>query len=181
MTGKFIFPLILTGSITGVLVSNKTFDPPQFRGDVNALTAGNSVYVIADTPKVKNPATDNIIFEVSPGCSDSTEGWRSFLAAHVNRDTPADNGAPKGTYTVVTRFIIDKQGHISDVKPLSNHGFGMEEEVVRTLRKSAPSPWTPATQNGHKVFCSYTMKFTFVVTKDDKKKNKKKRARNNQP
>ena len=62
---------------------------------------------------------------------------------------PVDNGAPEGTYTVYVQFVVDKEGNISDVKALTNHGYGMEEEAVRVIKKG-PN-WTPAIQNGRPV------------------------------
>ena len=51
-----------------------------------------------------------------------------------------------GTYTTIVIFIVDKEGNISDVKALTAHGFGMEEEVIRVI-KNGPK-WIPAIQNG---------------------------------
>ncbi|HRF18123.1 MAG TPA: hypothetical protein PK977_08135, partial [Chitinophagaceae bacterium] len=56
--------------------------------------------------------------------------WRRYLERNLDGSTPTKNGAPEGTYTVVVQFIVDKEGNISDVKALTNHGYGMEAEVV---------------------------------------------------
>ena len=36
----------------------------------------------------------------------------------------------KGTYTVVVKFITTKDAVVSDVTPVTNYGYGMEEEVM---------------------------------------------------
>ena len=40
-----------------------------------------------------------------------------------------------GTYTVVVQFVVDKEGNVSDVKALTSHGYGMEDEAVRVIKK----------------------------------------------
>jgi hypothetical protein len=76
-------------------------------------------------------------------------GWRKFLELNLRSDIPVNKGAPAGIYTVWIQFVVDKHGVISDIKPLTSWGFGMEEEVVRVIRK-APN-WEPAIQNGKPV------------------------------
>jgi hypothetical protein len=53
------------------------------------------------------------------------------------------NRAKRGKYTVIVQFILDKEGQVSDVKPMTSHGFGMEEEAVRAIKKGPK--WLPAT------------------------------------
>ena len=55
-----------------------------------------------------------------------------------------------------------KTGAISDVKGLSNKGYGMEEEAVKVIKKG-PS-WEPAVQNGRKVKAYRKQPITFIVT-----------------
>ncbi|HET9429556.1 MAG TPA: energy transducer TonB, partial [Chitinophagaceae bacterium] len=64
--------------------------------------------------------------------------------------------------TVWVQFIVDKEGAISDVKALSNHGYGMEEEAVKVIRKGPA--WIPAIQNGRAVKAYRKQPITFVVT-----------------
>jgi len=87
--------------------------------------------------------------------------WRRFLERNLNAQVPSDAGAPTGSYTVVVKFIVDKSGAISDVKALSNHGFGMEEEAVRAIKRGPK--WTPAIQNGRNVNAYRQQPITFVV------------------
>ena len=55
----------------------------------------------------------------------------------------------KGKYIVRVAYIIDKDGSITDVKCLDDPGYGMGQEVVRTIRKGPA--WTPALQGGRQV------------------------------
>jgi protein TonB len=56
---------------------------------------------------------------------------------------------------------VDKGGNISDVKGLTKHGYGMEEEAIRVIKRGPK--WTPAIQNGRNVNAYRKQPVTFVV------------------
>ncbi len=87
--------------------------------------------------------------------------WRKFLERNLNPNTPVDNGAPEGTYTVWVQFVVDREGAISDVKALTSHGYGMEQEAVKVISKGPK--WEAAVQNGRKVKAYRKQPITFVV------------------
>ena len=87
--------------------------------------------------------------------------WRQFLEDKLGLFNPADEGAPSGTYKVYVQFIVDKEGKISDVRALTNHGYKMEERVVDALI-NAPL-WVPASINGRKVKAYRKQPITFRV------------------
>jgi protein TonB len=62
----------------------------------------------------------------------------------------------------MVQFVVDKEGNISDVKALTNHGYGMEQEAVRAIQKGPK--WTPAVQNGRQVKAYRRQPITFQVT-----------------
>jgi len=88
--------------------------------------------------------------------------WRKFLERNLNASAPVDNGAPPGSYTVQVQFIVDKEGNVSEVRALTNHGYGMEEEAVRVIKRGPK--WTPAIQNGRQVKAYRKQPITFVVS-----------------
>jgi protein TonB len=88
--------------------------------------------------------------------------WRQYLERNCNGQVASDNGAAEGTYTTIVQFVVDKEGNISDVRPLSSHGFGMEEEAMRVIKKGPK--WSPAVQNGRQVKAYRKQPITFVVT-----------------
>lgn len=88
--------------------------------------------------------------------------WSKFLQRNLNADVAVNAGAPPGTYQVVVQFIVDKEGNVSDVKALSNHGYGMEGEAMRAIKK-APK-WNPAVQNGRQVKAYRKQPITFIVS-----------------
>lgn len=87
--------------------------------------------------------------------------WEKFLLRNLNADLPRDNGAAPGRYSIKIQFVVDKEGNVSDIKPLTNEGYGMEEEAIRVLRKA--DKWEPAIQNGFKVRAYHTQVITFVI------------------
>ena len=69
--------------------------------------------------------------------------------------------------------MVDKEGNIKAVIPITHHGFGMEEEVIRVMKLSPK--WTPARQNG-KIVNAYKMQaVTFLMRENElsKVQNKK--------
>ncbi len=119
-----------------------------------------------DTTNLDN---DNLrIFEkvekeaVYPG---GLAGWRKYLEKNLKATTPIDNGAPVGLYTVIVRFIVNKEGNITDIEPMTKLGYGMEEEVVRIIEKSGA--WSPAMMKGKPVKAYRKQPVTFVVMTDE--------------
>jgi periplasmic protein TonB len=90
--------------------------------------------------------------------------WRKYLERNLNPNAPVDAGAPEGQYTVWIQFIVDKEGVISDVKALTKHGYGMENEAMKVINKGPK--WTPALQNGRNVKAYRKQPITFVVSSD---------------
>lgn len=113
----------------------------------------------------KKEEDENKVFEkveVEASFPGGERAWRTFLERNLDANTPVDNGAPEGSYTVIVQFIVDKEGNISEVKPMSSHGFGMEDEAVKIIRKGPK--WVPAVQNGRKVKAYRKQPITFVVS-----------------
>lgn len=108
---------------------------------------------------------DNTIFtkvEIEAGFPGGAGAWQKFLERNLNGQTPSDNGAPEGSYRVMVQFVVDKEGNVSDVKPLSSYGYGMEDEAVKAIKKGPK--WIPAEQNGRKVKAYRTQPIVFQVT-----------------
>jgi protein TonB len=87
--------------------------------------------------------------------------WEKFLYKNLNANVPVDNGAPAGTYKVIVQFIVDVDGNVSDIKALTNHGYGMEQEAIRVLKKA--TKWEPAFQNSTHVKAYRSQPITFQI------------------
>ncbi len=107
----------------------------------------------------ENKIFDKVEIEASFPGGDAK--WRRYLEQNANGQVATDNGAPEGTYTTVVQFVVDKEGNISDVRALTNHGYGMEQEAIRVIKKGPK--WTPAVQNGRQVKAFRKQPITFQV------------------
>lgn len=110
---------------------------------------------------------ENQIFEkveIEASFKGGESAWKKYLERNLNPNAPVDNGAPEGTYTVYVQFVVSKDGSISDVKPLTTHGYGMEQEAVRVIKKGPA--WVPAVQNGRSVNAYRKQPITFQVTSE---------------
>src|SRR5258708_31422712 len=99
-----------------------------------------------------NDNEENKIFikeEQPASFPDGDTAWNNFLSRNLNTDIIIANEAPKGTYTVSIRFIVMRDSTIKDVSALSRNGYGIEDEVVRIVKKSGK--WIPAMQNDRQV------------------------------
>jgi periplasmic protein TonB len=112
----------------------------------------------------KKEEDENKIFdkvEIEAAFPGGDSKWRQYLERTLNANAPVDNGAPEGTYTTVIQFVVDKEGNISDVRAMTNHGYGMEAEAIRVIQKGPK--WTPAVQNGRQVKAYRKQPITFQV------------------
>ena len=112
----------------------------------------------------KKDEDENKIFEkveVEAAFPGGDAAWRKFLERNLRGDVASEAGAPAGSYTVWVQFVVDKEGNVSDVKALTSHGFGMEDEAVRVIKKGPQ--WKPAIQNGRNVKAYRKQPITFQI------------------
>ncbi len=121
------------------------------------------------TGQVAAPKTDNQDYDkeftsvqVEAKFPGGQAAWTKFLERNLNNQTPADNGAAPGNYTVTVSFLVDKEGNISQVQALTDPGYGCAQEAVRVIQKGPK--WQPAIQNGRKVIYRQKQNITFQVT-----------------
>jgi Gram-negative bacterial TonB protein C-terminal len=108
--------------------------------------------------------------EVEAAYPGGDKAWIQFLVQNLDAGIAAKKRAPVGAYTVIVQFIVNKDGTISDITSLTNHGYGMEAEVIKVLKKS-PN-WKPAKQNGKTVRAYRKQPVTFQVSEEEKKKKR---------
>jgi len=141
------------------VISTKTVESNNTEQVVQAPVEDNSKAV--EMPKEDD---ENKVFtkvEVDAAYAGGEAAWRRYLSNNLDADVPGQNGAPAGTFTVIVRFIVAKDGSVSDVVAETRHGYGMEEESVRAIKKSGK--WTPAIQNGRNVTAYKRQPITWVV------------------
>jgi hypothetical protein len=124
---------------------------------------------LSDTAK-----TDDRIFtkvDIEAAYPGGDEAWRNFLQKNLNADIPVDNNSPAGKYTVIVKFVVSRDGSLSDVQAETNVGYGMEQEVLRIIKKSGA--WSAAVQNKRTVNAYRRQPVTFLVEQDDYQINTK--------
>jgi len=92
----------------------------------------------------KRPEEDIKVYEtveIESSYPGGLESWKRFLIKNF-RVTDEVSG------TVIVKFIVDKEGNVSDVEAISGPDE-LKAEAVRVIKKSGK--WTPAIQNGRKV------------------------------
>lgn len=87
--------------------------------------------------------------------------WRNFLKRNLRANTPRNNGAATGSYTVVVKFVVSRTGTVGTVVAETNHGFGMEDEAIRLIRRT--TNWIAAINGGYSVNSYRRQPITFVV------------------
>ncbi len=96
--------------------------------------------------------------------------WRSYIEQNIDPTVPGKNKAPEGVYTVLIQFVVDLDGKITNIRALTNYGYGMEAEVIRLLKK-APR-WKPAMIQGKPVKAYRKQPVTFQVVSAKKIKSR---------
>lgn len=110
--------------------------------------------------------TTNVFTKVEQEASfpGGNAAWAEFLQKTMKTNVPKKNKAPEGRYQVIARFIVDVDGKLSDISCETVHGYGLEQEVVRVLKKSPD--WLPARVNGKTVRAYRRQPVTFLVEKE---------------
>ena len=100
------------------------------------------------------------------------KAWAKFLGDNINAQTAVDNGAPAGSYSVIIKFIVTKDGSVTGIQAETKFGYKMETAVMKAI--SLSPKWKPAIQNGKPVSAYRRQPITFVVEKQKVKKGKRK-------
>ena len=90
------------------------------------------------------------------------ENWQKFLISNIKTNIPVKRGAAKGSYIVFVRFKVGKDGTIFNLEPETNFGFGMEQEVMRVIKKSPK--WSPAISLNQIEVAEKRQPVTFEIT-----------------
>lgn len=114
-------------------------------------------------PQAAKPEGPFVKVEVEASFPGGAKKWQQFLERNCNGQVASENGAAAGRYTVIIRFVVDENGNVSDIQPLSTNGHGMEEEAIKVVKKAASMKWNPAIQNGRMVKAYRTQPIIFMV------------------
>ncbi len=142
------------------VISNKTVESDNTNQIVQAPVEDKGSAVV-EAPKSNDE--DKVFTKVEneaefPG---GNAAWTRYVQKSLDGFNPADEGAPPGKYQVIVRFIVSKDGSISDVQAESKYGYGMEDKAIKCI-KGGPN-WKPALQNGRNVNAYRRQPITFIV------------------
>lgn len=114
------------------------------------LTEDNTVHNIAS-------------IEVMPSYPGGEAAWAKFLQKNLHYPQEAIEANVSGK--VFISFVVEKDGHISNITVERTTGYGLDAEAIRVL-KLVP-PWKPGIQNGQPVRVRYNMPFNFQIPSSD--------------
>lgn len=109
--------------------------------------------------KPNNEIQDFNSLEVMPEPVGGAGAWAKFLQKNMRFPVSAQEDGVSGK--VFLSFIIEKDGHLSDITVIRKAGYGFDEEALRVL-KLAPA-WKPGIQNGQPVRVRYTIPINFQL------------------
>jgi protein TonB len=124
-------------------------------GDVNqkGIQDDNITAPPADNKGVVEAPKDNTDYdktftkvEIESEYPGGAAAWARYLNRNLTYPDEAQANEIQGT--VVVKFIVDKEGKVSDVEAISGPNE-LRDEAMRVIKKSGL--WTPAVQNGRKV------------------------------
>ena len=111
---------------------------------------------------VPGTVADNTVHnfvDVMPEPYGGVEVWTKFLQKNLKYPPLATDKGISGR--VMISFVIEKDGHLSDIIIDRGVGFGLDEEALRVLKLA--HPWKPGMQNGQPVRVKYTLPINFSI------------------
>jgi len=107
-----------------------------------------------------------------PGCEDlaadkkaadkcATTALLKFLSSKLNYPALARENGVQGT--VVIRFIVEKDGNLTDMEIVKDPGAGLGREALRVVKlmNNMEGKWTPGKQNAHPVRVRFNLPVKF--------------------
>ena len=91
------------------------------------------------------------------------EAYQKWLRTSLNMNA-VNSKATAGIYTVIIKFIVNKNGTVTDVIPETNIGYGMEEEGLRVIKNSPR--WIPASMFGESIKAYRRQPVTFIISEN---------------
>jgi TonB family protein len=152
------YALVLPLSATLVMCTQSERDQPQSK---TALAASQSREGVKVEGKIYNEVEDSPTF---PG---GMKGLSTYLSQNLKYPEAAQKAQIQGR--VMIRFVLTKEGDITNVQVLKGIGFGADEEAMRVV-KQMPR-WAPAKQDGKAVNVQYHLPINFQLEESAAKKS----------
>jgi periplasmic protein TonB len=121
---------------------------------------GSEVFIGFDSIAIdpESAETIHLFPEVRPEPDGGLEAFYKFVGKNLKYPKRAQQMGTQGK--VFIEFVIDKNGHVTDMKVIKGIGSGCDEEAMRVL---ALTSWQPGRQRGKPVKVRMTMPLNFVL------------------
>jgi periplasmic protein TonB len=122
--------------------------------------------IAQSAPKAAEIALDNEVFtnvEHAPEFVGGVKQMNEFIKSNLKYPPKVYSGKIEGK--VFLKFIVEKDGTISNINMLSGMGFGCDEEAIRIV-KLMPK-WQSGTQKGKPIRVYYKLPIAFSLRKID--------------
>ncbi len=132
------------------------------------LTTGPNVLPTETPSGTGTPGPDDSLhpltgLDVMPEPMGGSAAWAKFLSKNLHYPYDAQNENASGR--VYLSFIIEKDGHLSNISIDRAAGHGFDEEAMRVLKMA--KAWKPGMQNGQPVRVKYQIPINFQSTSGD--------------
>lgn len=115
-------------------------------------------------PSVSDEDMSHIFTKLDVEAKVDMQQWRRHLEKKLKKpiEKAAKDGMKAGYYTVMVRFLVEKDGSLSDIKVMNDPGYGLGEASQNVL-KTGPK-WIPGEHNDRKVRSYHIQPITFVIS-----------------
>lgn len=148
--------------VFGFFILITSFSPKQNAYSITLTVKPQKHYRMDTLP---GTAPNTIADTVEVEASVDVQAWKENLEKGLQPivEKAARKGMQPGLYTVQVRFLIEKDGSISDVKALNDPGYGLAKGVEKVIKKGPK--WIPGTVNGKVVRSYHSQPVSFVISK----------------
>ncbi len=147
--------------VFGFFILITSFSPKQNAHSITFTVKPQKHYGMDTLPGTEqNKIADTVEVEASVDVG----AWRRHLEKELMPviDKAAKKRMKPGQYIVMIRFLVEKDGSISDVKALNDPGYGLAQGAEKVLKKGPK--WTPGKINGRIVRSYHSQAITFVIS-----------------
>lgn len=117
---------------------------------------------VVEAPKPKAEDEDKVFtkVEIEASFPGGDAAWTRYVTKAITNNIDELTEAGESG-TVHVKFIVDKQGNVSDVEALDKKGTKLAEVAINAIRKGPK--WIPAQQNGRQVNAYRIQPITFTI------------------
>jgi periplasmic protein TonB len=154
--------LHIIDDLTDKVISDKNVDGPASTSDTETATPqlAASGKAIASTTEAEPEIIE--ISEIMPEFPGGAAALLRFLGK--NLQVPEDAPEPGERVKVPVKFVVNKDGNLSDVEFLTRTDNVFRKEILRVVTKMPR--WKPGSQHGKTVAVYYTIPIIFDMTEN---------------